>query len=83
MDELIWNHISARFEDGMLITPGGMHFSQIHSDNIVKNSRNITGDIIHESIYDGRPDVNSIVHLHTPAAVAVSCLKEGFIPFLK
>ena len=26
----------------------------------------------------GSPDVKCIVHLHTPATVAVSCLKQGF-----
>lgn len=64
----------------MLITPGGVHFSHIHPNTLVKTSDNITGDIIHQAIYEARSDVQSIVHLHTPASVAISSLKEGFMP---
>jgi ribulose-5-phosphate 4-epimerase/fuculose-1-phosphate aldolase len=81
MDELVWNHISVRLPDGnFLITPGCRVFDDIGPNDLVKISENITADIIHEAVYECRPDIGAIVHLHTPAAVAVSCLEMGFVP---
>ncbi|GMH58987.1 hypothetical protein TL16_g02733 [Triparma laevis f. inornata] len=78
MDELVWNHISARYGDGWLITPGRMHWDEIGPKDIVMSSDNVTADIIHSAVYSARKDVNAIVHLHTPNAVAVGCLERGF-----
>ena len=81
MDELVWNHLSVMLSDGsFLITPGSRMFDDIGPDDLVKSSGNITADIIHEAVYQARPDVKAVVHLHTPATVAVSCLKMGFVP---
>lgn len=49
-------------------------------EDLVLSSTNGTGNIIHSAIYAARSDIQAIVHLHTPAAVAVSCLECGFIP---
>lgn len=81
MDMLTWNHISHRFGDGCLITPGDKLFQDVRPEDLLVSSNNITADIIHASIYQARTDVNAIIHVHTPAATAVSCLQEGFIPF--
>uniref|UniRef100_A0A0G4HTV9 Class II aldolase/adducin N-terminal domain-containing protein n=1 Tax=Chromera velia CCMP2878 TaxID=1169474 RepID=A0A0G4HTV9_9ALVE len=82
MDELVWNHMSARLEEGgFLITPGGRLFDEIAPEDLHKaSSDNVTADIIHAAVYEARPDVQAIVHLHTPATVAVSCLEDGFVP---
>jgi phosphoglycerate dehydrogenase-like enzyme/ribulose-5-phosphate 4-epimerase/fuculose-1-phosphate aldolase len=83
MDELVWNHISVLLSDGTyLITPGNRLFDDISAQDLVKSggSGNVTADIIHEAVYKVRPDVRAIVHLHTPATVAVSCLEMGFQP---
>jgi ribulose-5-phosphate 4-epimerase/fuculose-1-phosphate aldolase len=81
MDELVWNHISVQLMDGTyLITPGSRMFDDIGPQDLVKSSGNITADIIHEAVYSRRSDVKAIVHLHTPASVAVSCLHMGFVP---
>ena len=55
-------------------------FDDIGPYDLVKSSGNVTADIIHEAIYNARPDIKAIVHLHTPATVAVSCLEMGFVP---
>lgn len=34
----------------------------------------------HPAIYEARPDVNAIVHVHPPYAVAFSTLNEEFVP---
>eukprot|EP00529_Nitzschia_sp_RCC80_P008120 CAMPEP_0113470372 /NCGR_PEP_ID=MMETSP0014_2-20120614/16407_1 /TAXON_ID=2857 /ORGANISM="Nitzschia sp." /LENGTH=1236 /DNA_ID=CAMNT_0000362931 /DNA_START=299 /DNA_END=4009 /DNA_ORIENTATION=+ /assembly_acc=CAM_ASM_000159 len=81
MDELVWNHISVLLSDGsFLITPGSRMFDDIGPADLVKSSGNITADIIHEAVYKTRSDIKAIVHLHTPATVAVSCLEMGFVP---
>jgi phosphoglycerate dehydrogenase-like enzyme len=80
MDMLVWNHISARHRSGCLITPGRKMWNTITPEDLVFNSTNVTADIIHEAIYSARPDVKAIIHLHTPAATAISCLEEGFQP---
>jgi len=81
MDELVWNHISVLLSDGSyLITPGNRMFDDIGPQDLVKSSGNVTADIIHDAVYKTRDDVTAIVHLHTPATVAVSCLEMGFVP---
>lgn len=81
MDELVWNHISVLLSDGsFLITPGSRMFDDIGPNDLVKSSGNITADIIHDAVYKTRSDVKAIVHLHTPATVAISCLEMGFVP---
>ena len=81
MDELVWNHISVLLSDGsFLITPGNRMFDDIGPNDLVKSSGNVTADIIHEAVYQKRSDIKAIVHLHTPATVAVSCLEMGFVP---
>jgi phosphoglycerate dehydrogenase-like enzyme/ribulose-5-phosphate 4-epimerase/fuculose-1-phosphate aldolase/SAM-dependent methyltransferase len=81
MDELVWNHISVLLSDGsFLITPGNRMFDDIGPSDLVKSSGNVTADIIHEAVYRTRSDIKAIVHLHTPATVAISCLEMGFVP---
>ena len=84
-DELVWNHISARREPGsetLLITSGTHHFDEVRAARglVVSGSgnANITADVIHSAIYRGRPDVGAIVHHHSTAVVAVSCMRSGF-----
>ena len=84
MDDLVWNHISARCSDGtILITPGELLWDAVTPDKIVKQSDNSTANVIHEAIYDcGREDIRAVVHLHTRAAVAISCMEPGSFEFL-
>lgn len=80
MDMLVWNHISARFRTGCLITPGRKMWSKINPSDLTFSSTNVTADIIHDAVYSARPDVKAVIHLHTPAATAISCLESGFTP---
>ena len=80
MDELVWNHISARHESGWLITPGRMMWDAIEPSDIVPASDNCTAEIIHSAVYKVRPDVKAIIHLHTKYAAAVCCIEGGFVP---
>ena len=92
MDDLVWNHISARCgamaddvegccdisPDTFLITPGGMLFDEIRNEDLVFDSIEESGNVIHSAIYNARPDAVSIVHTHTPAIQIVSAMKDGF-----
>ena len=93
MDELHWNHISARVapgEDAYFVTPGNKHFACMTPDDLVRlddnggaqgdgGLQNVTADVIHGAIYRARPDVHAICHVHTQSAMYVSCL-EGDSP---
>lgn len=57
-----------------------MLWSQVKPEDLLLSSENITADIIHSAIYAARSDIRAIIHLHSPAATAVSCLQEGFLP---
>ena len=83
MDELTWNHISARVgtDGNYLVTPGNKHFALIEPDDLVlmgaeddDNLKNVTAGVIHGAIFEARPDVRAIVHVHTEAGQYVSCL---------
>uniref|UniRef100_A0A3B3BGQ0 Adducin 3 (gamma) a n=1 Tax=Oryzias melastigma TaxID=30732 RepID=A0A3B3BGQ0_ORYME len=80
--------------DHILILPRGLSFAEAAASNLVKV--NIIGDVIdqgstslsinpagfspHAAIYSMRPDIRCIVHVHTPAAAAVSSMKCGILP---
>ncbi|XP_041123990.1 gamma-adducin-like isoform X1 [Polyodon spathula] len=81
-------------QDHVLIIPRGLSFAEATASNLVKV--NIIGDVVdqgctnlsidhagfspHSAIYAMRPDSRCIVHLHTPAAAAVSSMKCGILP---
>lgn len=94
MDDHTYTHLSARIDsqDEYYIFPFGLRFEEVTPDSLLKMSmykdknvleeyqHNQTAYAIHGSIYNNRPDVNVIFHLHTPATVAVSAMKRGLLP---
>lgn len=95
MSDLIYTHISLRVpgpEPQFLMNPHGKLFSQITASSLVKvdlagniigqsdYSVNRAGVVIHGAILEARPDVNCVVHAHTPYAIAVSALEGGLLP---
>jgi len=94
LDDHTYTHLSVRAQDknSFYIYPFGLRFEEVEADNLMKISLdgevllgeeyqyNRTGYVIHCNIYKVRPDINAIFHLHTPATVAVSSLKEGLMP---
>ena len=69
-------NISARFEDKILITASGTCLSELSFDDIVlidENANVVEGNKkpsseknLHIAIYQIRPDINAIVHCHSP-----------------
>ncbi len=86
-------NISARFGDGMLITPSAVPYAEMvpgdivamSFDGTVRNSRRghrpSTEWLMHAYILTGAPDVGSIVHAHPPSATALSCLRRDIPAF--
>jgi L-fuculose-phosphate aldolase len=75
-------NVSCRFDnDKMMINPVTSP-TLVTKDNISTNSLDeqpVMGTV-HPSIYKAREDVNAIVHVHPPYAIAFSTLGEEFIP---
>jgi ribulose-5-phosphate 4-epimerase/fuculose-1-phosphate aldolase len=76
-------NMSARVADGVLVTPTNSCLGRLEKDRISKldgDGKLISGDppskewVLHLAIYRARTDSGAVVHLHSPHAVAVSCL---------
>ncbi|MGB0935316.1 MAG: class II aldolase/adducin family protein [Alphaproteobacteria bacterium] len=92
MDDLTYTHVSARKPDnsGFFINPFGTFFENVTADSLNEipfagadyehSKTNKTGYRIHGDIYTAREDVNCIIHLHSPATIAVSAHKQGLLP---
>jgi len=93
--EMIYNHITLRVpgpEKHLLINPFGLHYTEIAASNLVKidlegrilqpgaHEINPAGFVIHSAIHAARDDAQCVLHTHSPAATAVACLPEGFVP---
>ncbi len=95
MDDGTATHITLRVpgeDNHFLINPYGLLFSQVTASNLVKididgnilqetkYGINPAGFVIHSAIHGARKDAHCIIHTHTVAGMAVSCLEEGVLP---
>jgi 3-dehydro-4-phosphotetronate decarboxylase len=78
-------NISARVDDGWLLTPTNSCLGRLDPANISKldtAGNLISGDppskeaFLHRAVYEKRAGANAIVHLHSTHSVAVSCLLD-------
>tara|TARA_B110000879_G_C11087098_1_gene477366 strand:+ start:330 stop:962 length:633 start_codon:yes stop_codon:yes gene_type:complete len=78
-------NISARVDDGWLMTPTGSTMGTLDPAKISKldnDGEHISGDkptkesFLHQVMYEKRPGTGSVVHLHSTHSVAVSCLSD-------
>lgn len=76
-------NMSARLPDGVLVTPTNSCLGRLERARISKldgDGKLISGDppskewALHLAVYRVRPNAGAVVHLHSPHAVAVSCL---------
>lgn len=95
MTDLIYTHITARVpgEEGrFLINPYGYRWEEITASSLVKIDVdgnkvddsparvNPAGFVIHSAVHRCRHDAAFVMHTHTRAGVAVSCMREGLLP---
>ena len=95
--DIIWNHITAKTsnkKNTFLINEFGLRYDEITASNLVEinlegiivngNPKiNETGYIIHGAIHKGRNDIECVMHTHSQAGMAISCLNEGLIPMVQ
>jgi len=84
-------NVSARTRGGFLITPTGLPYASLKADDLVQldlDGRVIKGKRrpssewrFHASIYRARPEINAIMHNHSPRAAALSCARKGVPAF--
>jgi ribulose-5-phosphate 4-epimerase/fuculose-1-phosphate aldolase len=94
-DDLIFTHLSARIpgpEHQFLLNPYNLMFEEVTASALIKVDKNgnpveptpfITnpaGFTIHSAIHMAREDAHAVMHLHTPAGLAVSAHAEGLLP---
>lgn len=96
MTDLVYNHITAKVpgpQKHFLINCYGLRYDEITPSNLVKVDLdgnlidaedhaeiNPAGYVIHSCVHRAREDVKCVLHTHSRAGVAVSCLKEGLVP---
>jgi ribulose-5-phosphate 4-epimerase/fuculose-1-phosphate aldolase len=93
--DLVYTHISARVpgpQEHFLLNPLGFMFNEVTASNLVKidldgnnvgkspHPVNKAGFVIHSAVHAARPDVQCVIHLHTPAGMAISMMKCGLLP---
>jgi ribulose-5-phosphate 4-epimerase/fuculose-1-phosphate aldolase len=78
-------NISARIDDGWLMTPTGSTMGNLDPAKISKlddSGALVSGDaptkesFLHIAMYEERPRTGAVVHLHSTHSVAVSCLAD-------
>ncbi|WP_417684471.1 class II aldolase/adducin family protein [Roseibium sp.] len=83
-------NVSARVENGFLITPSGIAYEALSEDLIVfmDLEGGYFGETLpssewrmHMDIYRGHPNAGAVVHCHSPRATALSCLRRGIPAF--
>lgn len=84
-------NVSARFNDGFLITPSGLPYARTKPEDLIylaldgtvlSGSRKPSSEWpFHVAIYKARPDAQAIVHTHSPRATSLSCARRGIPAF--
>ena len=97
MSDIIWNHITSKTskeKETFLINSFGLRYDEITASNLVEvtpegkvinsdSAINDTGYIIHGAIHQARKDITCVMHTHSRAGLAVSCLEEGLKPMIQ
>lgn len=78
-------NVSARLDDGILMTPTNSTLGNIDPAKIAKidmAGNHVAGDkptkevFLHQAFYETRPQTGAVVHLHSTWATALSCLED-------
>ncbi len=97
MTDIIWNHITAKTseqKETFLINQFGLRYDEVTASNLLEidlegnivsgeGNINYTGYIIHGAVHKARREINCVMHTHTRAGLAISCLKDGLNPIFQ
>ena len=89
--DIIWNHITCKTSSNkntFLINRFGLRYDEVTASNLIEvdlegnilsegGEINYTGFIIHGVIHKTRNDLHCVMHSHSRAGLAISCLKDG------
>ncbi|HWJ68806.1 MAG TPA: class II aldolase/adducin family protein [Sphingobium sp.] len=83
-------------DEHFLINNFGVMFEKMRASNLVKIDHegnvisgahthteariNVAGFNIHSAVHMSRPDLNCVIHTHTPAGIAVAAQRDGLLP---
>ena len=83
-------NVSTRWRDGFLVTPTGMAYDEISPDDVVfvrgdgswSGARKPSSEWrFHRDIYEAREEAGAILHVHSPFATPLACLRCEIPPF--
>lgn len=83
-------NVSTRFGNGFLVTPSGVPSAEVSPEKVVFVTMDgtWTGAMkpssewrFHRDLYAARPEIGAVVHVHSPFAVSIACLRRGIPPF--
>ena len=97
MSDIIWNHITSKTsskKNTFLINKFGLRYDEITASNLLeidhdgkilsgKGEINETGYIIHGAVHKSREDIHCVMHTHSRAGLAISCLADGLTPIIQ
>jgi ribulose-5-phosphate 4-epimerase/fuculose-1-phosphate aldolase len=89
--DLIFNHFTARVPGEpqyFLVKPHELMFEEVTASSLLKigmdgkpvdesHNVNAAAYTIHTAVFDARPDVNAVMHVHSPAGMVLSAHKHG------
>jgi ribulose-5-phosphate 4-epimerase/fuculose-1-phosphate aldolase len=89
--DLIFNHFTARVPGEpqyFLVKPHELMFEEVTASSLLKvgmdgnpvdetQSVNAAAYTIHTAVFDARPDVSAVMHIHSPAGMVLSAHKHG------
>lgn len=93
--DMTYNHISVRLPENpehFLVKAENVFMEQVTASNVVKydidGNQVMDSDFkaspaaynVHAAILKARPDIQAVVHTHSPANLAVSAQREGLLP---
>ena len=95
--DIIWNHITAKTsskKNTFLINKFGLRYDEITASNLLEidlngniisgeGEINHTGFVIHGAIHKVRKNIHCVMHTHSRAGLAISCLKIGLDPIIQ
>ena len=97
MTDIIWNHITSKTsinKETFLINKFGLRYDEITASNLLEidlegkvisgdGEINYTGYVIHGAVHKAKKNIHCVMHTHTRAGLAISCLKEGLKPIFQ
>lgn len=89
--DLIFNHLTVRVPGEpthFLIKRHSLYFEEVTASNLIKvdlegkpagtdEDVNTAGFTIHSAVFNARPDVQAVMHVHSDAGIAISMRKAG------